>query len=148
MRYTPGGHSVATLRLATNEREEPEFHDVVVWRNLAEAAAQYLNKGRLLYVEGRLHGRTWQAQDGTSRRHRRGDRRDAADARPACRRELIEVGEGFGLPLPPLQLRVRSEAGESALAIAPGSPVRPIDRRRGEWVRGRAFAGCAGGQLP
>ena len=68
MRYTPGGHSVATLRLATNEREEPEFHDVVVWRHLAEAAAQYLSKGRLLYVEGRLHGRTWQAQDGTSRR--------------------------------------------------------------------------------
>jgi len=68
LRYTIGGHSVATLRLATNEREEPEFQDVVVWRKLAELAAQYLSKGRRIYIEGRLHGRTWTAQDGTSRR--------------------------------------------------------------------------------
>jgi len=68
VRFTQGGHAVATLRVATNEREEPEFHDVVVWRKLAETAAQYLAKGRQIYVEGRFHGRTWQAQDGTTRR--------------------------------------------------------------------------------
>jgi len=68
VRFTQGGHAVATLRVATNKREEPEFHDVVVWRNLAERAGQYLSKGRQIYVEGRLHGRTWTAQDGTTRR--------------------------------------------------------------------------------
>jgi len=68
LHYTQNGHAVATLRVATNEREEPEFHDVVVWRNLAERAGQYLSKGRQIYVEGRLHGRTWTAPDGTTRR--------------------------------------------------------------------------------
>lgn len=68
LRYTSGGHAVATLRIATNEREEPEFHDVVVWRRLAELDGQYLVKGRRVYIEGRLHGRTWQAQVGTNRR--------------------------------------------------------------------------------
>ncbi len=68
VRYTQGGHAVATLRIATNDREEPEFHDVVVWRQLAETAAEQLSKGGLVYVEGRLHSRTWTAQDGTPRR--------------------------------------------------------------------------------
>lgn len=68
LHYTQNGHAVATLRVATNERAEPEFHDVVVWRNLAERVGQYLSKGRQIYVEGRLHGRTWTAQDGTTRR--------------------------------------------------------------------------------
>jgi single-strand DNA-binding protein len=41
---------------------------VVVWRQLAEFAGQYLAKGRMVYVEGRLHGRSWQAENGTTRR--------------------------------------------------------------------------------
>lgn len=41
---------------------------MVVWRRLAELDGQYLVKGRRVYIEGRLHGRTWQAQDGTNRR--------------------------------------------------------------------------------
>ncbi len=68
LRYTQAGHAVATLRIATNDREEAEFHDVVVWRQLAETAAAQLTKGSSVYVEGRLHSRTWQAQDGTNRR--------------------------------------------------------------------------------
>lgn len=68
LRYTSTGIGVATLRLATNDREQAEFHDVVVWRHLAELAGSFLAKGRLVYVEGRLHGRSWEAQDGTTRR--------------------------------------------------------------------------------
>ena len=68
VRFTSSGLPVCTLRVATNERESAEFHDVVVWRQLAEFAGQYLAKGRMVYVEGRLHGRSWQAENGTTRR--------------------------------------------------------------------------------
>ena len=40
----------------------------MVWRQLAEFAAKYLAKGRLVFVSGRLHSRTWAAEDGTTRR--------------------------------------------------------------------------------
>src|ERR1700730_2880198 len=55
-RYMPSGGPVAQLRLATNEGEEPQFHQLSAWGKQAEFAASYLKKGRLLYVEGRLHG--------------------------------------------------------------------------------------------
>ena len=67
LRYTPNGVAYARLGLATTDRPEPEFHDVLAWRQLAVFAGHYLAKGRLVYVEGWLHGRTWQTQDGTSR---------------------------------------------------------------------------------
>ena len=56
------------MSVATNDRSEPEFHDIVAWRQAAEFASTYLTKGRLVYVEGWLHGRTWQAENGTTRR--------------------------------------------------------------------------------
>ena len=68
LRYTPSGNPVAQLRLATNEGEEPEFHQLSAWGKHAEFAASYLKKGRLLYVEGRLHWSSWQAADGSNRR--------------------------------------------------------------------------------
>ena len=55
-----GGHR-ASLRIATNEREEPEFHSVVAWNRLAEVCGEYLRKGSLVYVEGSL--RTRQAEE-------------------------------------------------------------------------------------
>jgi single-strand DNA-binding protein len=68
LRYTSSGLPVCSLRVATNDREQPEFHDCVLWRQLAEFAGQYLAKGRLVYIQGRLHGRSWQAKNGTTRR--------------------------------------------------------------------------------
>ena len=68
LRYTPSGSAVTQLRLATNEGEEPQFHQLSAWGKLAEFAASYLKKGRLLYVEGRLHWSSWQAADGSQRR--------------------------------------------------------------------------------
>ena len=56
------------LRLATNEGEEPEFHSLSAWGKLAEFAGSYLKKGRLVYLEGRLHWSTWKASDGSTRR--------------------------------------------------------------------------------
>ena len=68
MRYTPNGNPVTEMRIATNrsytsrdgERvEETEWFSVVAWDRLAETCAQYLTKGREVYVEGRLRTRSW-----------------------------------------------------------------------------------------
>lgn len=68
LRTTGSGLSVTTVRIATNDREQPEVHDVVLWRQMAEFAVNYMAKGRLVFVEGRLQTRTWDAADGTKRR--------------------------------------------------------------------------------
>jgi single-strand DNA-binding protein len=69
VRATPKGAYVANLRLATNmyvgkdgagnSKEQTEFHRLVVFGRQAEIAAEYLRKGRLLYVEGRLQTSSW-----------------------------------------------------------------------------------------
>ncbi|HVC38574.1 MAG TPA: single-stranded DNA-binding protein [Candidatus Dormibacteraeota bacterium] len=80
MRYLPSGVPVTQLRIATNRysssqdgerREFTDYHDVVVWnmgqRKLAELAGQFLRKGSLVYIEGRLQTRSWDGQDGQKR---------------------------------------------------------------------------------
>jgi single-strand DNA-binding protein len=76
MRFTPSGRPVTTFRVATNWRyttpegerkEETEWFSVVAWGRLAEQCNQFLTKGRLVYVEGRLRLRTWDGQDGQRR---------------------------------------------------------------------------------
>jgi len=73
MRFTPGGHPVTSFSVATNRRyqspegerkEETEWFNVVAWNKLAEQCNQFLAKGRLVYVEGRLQTRSWDGQDG------------------------------------------------------------------------------------
>lgn len=77
MRYTPSGAAVTNFSIATNrygtdaageKKEYTDFHNVVAWnigrRNLAELCAQFLRKGSLVYVEGRLQTRSWEGQDG------------------------------------------------------------------------------------
>jgi single-strand DNA-binding protein len=70
------GQSVCTFSVATNrvwtgsdgvKQEKAEFHNVVAWRKLADICAQYLKKGRKVYVEGYLQTRDWQGQDGVKR---------------------------------------------------------------------------------
>ena len=60
-------HIITTARVATNGRTI-EFHDVVLWGQMAEFACTHLGKGRLVYVEGRPQSRLWQATDGSTRR--------------------------------------------------------------------------------
>ncbi len=77
LRYTKNGQPVATFSLATNERfqnregevqERTEWHRVVVYGRAAENCAQYLSKGRSVYVEGRLQTREWENQEGQKQR--------------------------------------------------------------------------------
>jgi len=76
MRFTPNGRPVTSFSVATNRRyttsegerrEETEWFTVVTWARLAEQCNQYLTKGRLVYVEGRLRTHTWEGQDGQKR---------------------------------------------------------------------------------
>ncbi len=75
IRYTQDGTPVATLSVATSSpikrgdswEEETEWHRVVAWRRLAEIAGEYMNKGTLVYVEGRLKTRSWEDRDGNKR---------------------------------------------------------------------------------
>ena len=76
LRYTPGGDAVATLSVATSEswkdkqgakKEKTEWHRVVVWGKTAEALSEYLTKGKLVYVDGRLQTRQWDDKDGNKR---------------------------------------------------------------------------------
>ncbi len=73
VRTTPSGQTVASFTVATNrvwtnqqgqKQEQAEFHNVVAWGRLAEIVGQYLAKGRLCMVEGRLQTHTWDAQNG------------------------------------------------------------------------------------
>ena len=68
LRSTPSGKSVCRMRVATNDTREAQFHDVVTWAALAESVAESLRKGATVTVEGRLQTRTWEAQDGSTRR--------------------------------------------------------------------------------
>lgn len=64
MRTVSNGKTVTTFSIATNEyrggQEKAEFHTVVTWDRLAEIAAQYLGKGQLVAIEGRLQTRQWE----------------------------------------------------------------------------------------
>ena len=73
MRFIASGKPVTTFSVATNRvyssadgerKEETEWFNVVVWNKLAELCNQFLGKGRLVYVEGRLRTRSWDGQDG------------------------------------------------------------------------------------
>lgn len=75
VRHLDGGVSVANFPLATSESytkdgkkiEQTEWHSVVMWRGLAEVAAKYLRKGKLIYVEGRLRTRSYEDKEGIKR---------------------------------------------------------------------------------
>ena len=77
VKATPKGTYVARLRLATNSyagkdeegnrKEQAEFHSLVAFGKLAEFAGQYLQKGRSIYVEGRLHTSSWEDTGGQKR---------------------------------------------------------------------------------
>ncbi len=73
LRFTPDGIPVATLRIAVNRRksregnEEADFFNVVAWRKLAELCAEYVGKGRLIAVDGRLRRRSWRTSEGQPR---------------------------------------------------------------------------------
>jgi single-strand DNA-binding protein len=79
LKWTPSGIPVTTFRLAVDrpisaearqsgQEKQADFIDIVAWRQAAEFASNYLGKGRLVAIDGRLQIRQYVAQDGTNRR--------------------------------------------------------------------------------
>lgn len=76
-RTIPSGQTVTTFSVATSrqwtdkqtneKKSQTEFHNVVAWRRLAEICAQYLKKGRQVYVEGHLQTRSWDDPSGVKK---------------------------------------------------------------------------------
>jgi len=76
VRYTQSGAQVTTFSVATNRQwkgqdgqmqDETEWHRIVAWRRLAEICGEYLHKGSMVYIEGRLQTRKWKDQNGNDR---------------------------------------------------------------------------------
>ena len=76
IRYTTGGQAVANFTVATTEsyktksgerQEATEWHRVVAWGRLAEICGEYLNKGKMVYIEGTLRTRSWEDKEGKTR---------------------------------------------------------------------------------
>ena len=76
VRHLEGGAVVAKFPLATSETyktkdgqrvDQTEWHNIVMWRGLAESAEKYLHKGTLVYIEGKIRTRSWEDKEGHKR---------------------------------------------------------------------------------
>lgn len=76
VRSLEGGAKVANFSLATTEvykdksgqrQDQTEWHNIVLWRSLAEVAEKYLKKGTMIYLEGKLRTRSWEDKEGHKR---------------------------------------------------------------------------------
>jgi single-strand DNA-binding protein len=79
IKYTPSGMAKTEFSLATDESRkdaqgnrttQTEWHNIVLWAKQAETAGQYLKKGKLIYVEGRIQTRSWEDNQGGGTRYR------------------------------------------------------------------------------
>lgn len=75
IRFLDGGVSVASFPLATSETfnkdgrkvEQTEWHNIVMWRGLADVAAKFLQKGKLVYIEGKIRTRSFEDKEGVKK---------------------------------------------------------------------------------
>ncbi len=108
--YTQNGTAVATLSVATTNsvkrgdkwEDETEWHCVVAWGRLAEVASEYMNKGTLVFIEGRLKTRSWE--------DREGNKRHVTEIVAATLNMLRGGGQGQGARQPGPQQQPRSQA--------------------------------------
>ena len=116
IRYTPSGAEVTTFRIATSENwtnkngekeEKTDWHRIVTWRNLAKICGEYLSKGKLVYIEGKLRTRNWEDKDG--------NKRTITEVEATEMKMLGGPGEGG---------RKTKEAGPE-YGAAPGAPPAP-----------------------
>ena len=76
VKYLEGGVAVAKFPLATsetfkdkngNKNDQTEWHNIVVWRGLAEVAEKFLKKGATVYIEGKIKSRSWEDKEGNKK---------------------------------------------------------------------------------
>ena len=127
MRYMPDGTANATLSIATsevhkdkdgNKKEKTEWNRVVLWGRPAEIAGEYLHKGDMVYIEGRLQTRKWTDKDGNERytTEIRGDRLQLIGGRRDDDQEAATSGQ-----------QNPGGGGGGDFHSAPGDGVDPMD---------------------
>lgn len=140
LKWTANGTAVTSFSLAVDrpmssearqagQEKQTDFIDITAWRQLAEFASNYLSKGRLVAVDGRLQIRQYVAQDGTPRRAAEvvADQLRFLDkprdtAHPEAEGAPYASSGGGSVP-PPRQSGARAAAGASAVADAPSEPA-------------------------
>jgi single-strand DNA-binding protein len=127
VRHLEGGAVVAKFPLATSETyktkdgqrvDQTEWHNIVMWRGLAESAEKYLRKGSLVYIEGKIRTRSWDDKEGnkrfateivadtmtmlSSRRSDEGQHHGTSEQKPASSEESpsVDLGSNSGDDLP------------------------------------------------
>lgn len=152
IRYMPDGGAVANITLATSEfwrdkqtgeqKEKTEWHRVVLFGKPAEVAGEYLRKGVLIYIEGRLQTRSWEDNAGVKRytseivvnqngtMQMLGARRDGGQAQPSAQSTSQAAPQptpqAAGKPAAPAKTKGRTKAGMTAAQPEPQPP-------KGEW---------------
>lgn len=140
IRYLPDGAAVANMSLATNskwkdkntgeQREETEWHRVVIYGRLAEVAGEYCKKGGSVYLEGKLKTRKWQDQSGADRY----STEIIADAMQLLggKRDQQGGGDDGGFSQPRQQAQHRAPAQTGGMpprgALPAGQPVRSMQQ--------------------
>jgi single-strand DNA-binding protein len=129
VRAIPSGAKVANFSIATTDSytdkntnqkvEKTEWHNIVMWRGLAEIAEKYLRKGSQVYIEGRLQTRSWDDQNGQKRYTTEviADQMQMLGS-PRNRQD----GEGGGFQRSEPAMNARSSGGQYGGAPAGGSP--------------------------
>ncbi|MXV51595.1 single-stranded DNA-binding protein [Pedobacter sp. HMF7647] len=104
VRHLEGGVTVASFPLATSETfnkdgkkvEQTEWHNIVMWRGLADVASKYLQKGKLVYIEGKLRTRSFEDKEG----HKKYTTEVVAENFTMLgRKSDFENGNGHGIPV-------------------------------------------------
>ncbi|MEY4604850.1 MAG: hypothetical protein RIT43_2142 [Bacteroidota bacterium] len=128
VRHLENGGVVANFPLATSEtytdkstgekKEVTDWHDVVLWRGLAEVAEKYLRKGTKIYVEGKLKKRSWQDKEGQTRYQIEvvGDEMTILSRPENDRDETRNLNRTEGIPNPPQPM---SGIGEDSQDVLP-----------------------------
>ncbi len=132
IKYTPSGVAMAKFSLATDEsrtdtegnrQDHTEWHNIVVWKKQAEIAGEYLKKGSLVYLEGRISTRSWDDKESGQKKYMTeivADRFTMLGPRPGA-------GEGGGN-----WSRGSGEAGRSSGAAPQAVASDTIDRSMGD----------------
>lgn len=106
LRTLPSGASYVRFSLATNEsfkdkdgewQDATEWHNIIMWRQMAERAEKQLKKGGLVYIEGKLTHRSWQDQDGNTKNMTE----VKAMTYKSLERKEQQGGGGYNSPPPP-----------------------------------------------
>ena len=127
MRYTPNGVAVCSFPMATSETykdrtsgeriTQTEWHNIVIWRGMAETAEKYLRKGSQVYIEGKIKTRSWEDQQG----QKRYTTEIVADVM-----QLLDRPNSSSEP--PRQKQISSASSEQNQSVAQEQPVAPAER--------------------